>query len=144
MSQADPLRNSLFTTSGALIDSVDKKMMLVLRDNTTLFGVLRSFDQFGNLVLQDSYERIYVDDCYADIPKGLFLIRGENLVMMGEIDLDDEDDIPQTKISHEKALTALADRSNAKLKDNATKNSVMHKLGFAAELDDRQDLYLLH
>jgi U6 snRNA-associated Sm-like protein LSm1 len=41
----DPLQNSLFTTSGALVNSVDKKMILVLRDNTKLFGVLRSFDQ---------------------------------------------------------------------------------------------------
>lgn len=81
----DPLSNSAFTTSGALIDCLDKKMVLVLRDNTKLFGVLRSFDQYGNLVFQDSYERIYVDNCYADIPKGVYLIRGENVVLMGEI-----------------------------------------------------------
>ena len=81
----DPLASSAFTTSGALIDCVDKRMVLVLRDNTKLFGVLRSFDQYGNLVFQDSFERIYVDDCYADIPKGVYLIRGENVVLMGEI-----------------------------------------------------------
>lgn len=81
----DPLANSAFTTSGALIDCVDKKMVLVLRDNSKLFGVLRSFDQYGNLVFQDSYQRIYVDDCYADVPKGVYLIRGENVVLMGEI-----------------------------------------------------------
>ena len=67
------------------MDCVDKKMVLVLRDNTKLIGVLRSFDQYGNLVLQDSIERIHVQECYADIPKGVYLIRGENVVLMGEI-----------------------------------------------------------
>lgn len=84
-SKMDPLANSAFTTSGALIDCVDKKMVLVLRDNTKLFGVLRSFDQYGNLVLQDSYQRIYVDESYADVPKGVYLVRGENVVLMGEL-----------------------------------------------------------
>ena len=81
----EALANSAFTTSGALMDCVDKKMVLVLRDNTKLIGVLRSFDQYGNLVLQDSIERIHVQECYADIPKGVYLIRGENVVLMGEI-----------------------------------------------------------
>lgn len=39
--------NVLFTTSGALVDCVDKKMMAILRDGKKLIGVLRSYDQFG-------------------------------------------------------------------------------------------------
>ncbi|RCH80564.1 Sm-like protein, partial [Rhizopus stolonifer] len=56
--------------------------MVVLRDGRKLIGILRSFDQF---VLQDTIERIYVNGCYGDIPRGVFLIRGENVVLLGEI-----------------------------------------------------------
>jgi U6 snRNA-associated Sm-like protein LSm1 len=35
--------------------------------------------------LQDTIERIYVGNCYGDIPRGIFLIRGENVVLLGEI-----------------------------------------------------------
>jgi hypothetical protein len=39
----------------------------------------------ANLVLQDTVERLFVRDLYADIPRGVFLIRGENVLMLGEI-----------------------------------------------------------
>ncbi|THC89029.1 hypothetical protein EYZ11_011523 [Aspergillus tanneri] len=47
-----------------------------------------------NLVLQDTIERMYAGNLYADIPRGIFLVRGENVLLLGEIDLDKEDDIP--------------------------------------------------
>jgi len=49
-------------------------------------GVLRSFDQFANLVLESTVERVFVGEQYGDIPLGLQLIRGENVVLLGEID----------------------------------------------------------
>ena len=39
----------------------------------------------ANLVLQDTIERIFVADLYADIPRGIYLVRGENVLMLGEI-----------------------------------------------------------
>ncbi|KAJ7492575.1 hypothetical protein FB451DRAFT_1218870 [Mycena latifolia] len=69
-----------FTTSGSLVDCVDRKMLVVLRDGRKLHGVLRSYDQFANLVLEDTENW-----------HGLFLIRGEN------VDLDLEDEIPQRR-----------------------------------------------
>jgi U6 snRNA-associated Sm-like protein LSm1 len=32
---------------------------------------------------------------FADVPLGVFLIRGENVVLLGEVDLEMEDDIPR-------------------------------------------------
>lgn len=80
---------------------------MVLRDGRKLQGVLRSYDQFGepfssnvfrsasqnlanappsaNLVLEDTVERIYHQDVFAETWLGLFLIRGENVVLLGEI-----------------------------------------------------------
>lgn len=31
---------------------------------------------------------------YADVDRGLFLVRGENVLLLGEIDLDKDDDAP--------------------------------------------------
>lgn len=39
----------------------------------------------GNLVLQDTVERLFVQQLYADIERGLFLVRGENVSLLGEI-----------------------------------------------------------
>ncbi|KAI6031794.1 Sm-like ribonucleoprotein [Pisolithus microcarpus] len=89
-----------FTTSGALVDCVDRKMLVVLRDGRKLHGVLRSYDQFANLVLEDTVERIYHGNAFAEHWHGLFLIRGENVVLLGEIDLDQEDDIPLRQVDY--------------------------------------------
>ena len=39
----------------------------------------------ANLVLHETIERIYVGDRYGDIERGIYLIRGENVVLLGEI-----------------------------------------------------------
>ena len=46
----------------------------------------RSFDQFANLVLEGAVERIIVGALYAETPLGLYVVRGENVVLLGEID----------------------------------------------------------
>ena len=80
------------------------KMLVILRDGRKLHGVLRSYDQFGmswivcfgrlfctpfcptaNLVLEDTVERIYHENVFAESWRGLYLIRGENVVLLGEI-----------------------------------------------------------
>ncbi|KAI6897621.1 hypothetical protein KC333_g5040 [Hortaea werneckii] len=89
----------MFTTAAQLLDLTDKKLMIALRDGRKLIGVLRSWDQFGNLVLQDTIERLFVNSkgqaLWADIERGLFLVRGENVSLLGEIDLDKDDYIPE-------------------------------------------------
>jgi U6 snRNA-associated Sm-like protein LSm1 len=39
----------------------------------------------ANLVLQDTLERIFVKNVYSDIQRGIFLVRGENVLLLGEI-----------------------------------------------------------
>ena len=61
-------------------------MLVQLRDGRKIIGVLRSFDQFANIVLEQAVERIIVDKRYADVPLGLYIVRGENVVLLGQID----------------------------------------------------------
>ena len=49
------------------------------------FLLIWRYNVIANLVLQDTIERIYVGNCYGYIPRGIFLIRGENVVLLGEI-----------------------------------------------------------
>ena len=72
--------------TASLIEDVDKQIMVVLRDGRTLIGYLRSIDQYANLLLSSCFERIHVGNKYSDIPKGIYIIRGENVVLIGEVD----------------------------------------------------------
>ncbi|TMW48099.1 hypothetical protein DOY81_006839 [Sarcophaga bullata] len=89
-----------------LLEEVDKKLMVLLRDGRTLIGYLRSVDQFANLVLHRTIERIHVGNEYGDIPRGVFIIRGENVVLLGEIDREKESKLPLKEISVDEILDA--------------------------------------
>ncbi|KAK6454368.1 uncharacterized protein RJT20DRAFT_58229 [Scheffersomyces xylosifermentans] len=102
------LESYAFTTAAAIVGSVDRKIFVLLRDGRNIFGILRTFDQFANLVLQDTIERIYLDTDrddqdtseaeektpkrFGEAYRGIFMVRGENVVMLGELDIDREDD----------------------------------------------------
>ncbi|XP_074347976.1 sm-like protein LSM1B isoform X2 [Apium graveolens] len=77
-----------------------EKLLVLLRDGRKLLGILRSFDQFANAVLEGACERVIVGEVYCDIPLGLYIIRGENVVLIGELDLE-KDELPlhMTRVS---------------------------------------------
>jgi len=123
-----------FTTSGSLVDCVDRKMLVVLRDGRKLFGVLRSYDQFANLVLEDTVERIYHKDVFAEQWVGLFLIRGENVVLLGEIDLDREDEVPLKQVEWDVLLPYHRGDTDMKKQREEFKSQVLHEQkGFSKE-----------
>ncbi|KAG5885775.1 hypothetical protein JTB14_031211 [Gonioctena quinquepunctata] len=97
-----------------LLDELDKKLMVLLRDGRTLIGYLRSVDQFANLVLHQTTERIHVGKEYGDIPRGVFIVRGENVVLLGEIDASREEDLPLTQVSVDDILDAQRKEQESK------------------------------
>ncbi|KAL1992736.1 hypothetical protein VTN49DRAFT_3492 [Thermomyces lanuginosus] len=125
----------MFTTAAQLLDLTDKKLVLVLRDGRKLIGVLRSWDQFANIVLQDTVERIYAGNLYADIPRGLFLVRGENVLLLGEIDLDKEDDIPPflSKASPQEVYKLKKKEDEERKAKDKKKHGKLQGLGFEPE-----------
>ena len=87
-----------------------EKVLVHLRDDRKLVGVLRSYDQYGelllphlaldrplltcrplcvsaNLVLTQTVERMFhpPSKSYAQTDRGVFLVRGENVVLLGEV-----------------------------------------------------------
>ncbi|KAL3222891.1 hypothetical protein MRX96_028322 [Rhipicephalus microplus] len=95
--------------TASLLEELDKKLLVFLRDGRTLIGYLRSIDQFANLVLHQTVERIHVGRQYGDIPRGVFVIRGDNVVLLGEIDEDKEKDADLEEVSVEDILEITHD-----------------------------------
>lgn len=119
------LESYAFTTAAAIVGSVDRKIFVLLRDGRNVFGILRTFDQFANLVLQDTVERIYLPQSgdknarFAQVPRGVFMVRGENVVMFGELDIDKEDDHLTTmqQIGYAEAEREFRQRQSARVAD---------------------------
>ncbi|WAR22380.1 LSM1-like protein [Mya arenaria] len=76
--------------TASLIEEIDKKLLVVLRDGRTLIGILRSIDQFANLVLHRTIERIHVGKKYGDIPRGIFIdVENEGNLPLEEVPIDE-------------------------------------------------------
>lgn len=103
-----------FIQAASLIEQLDKKLMVMLRDGKILIGYLRSVDQFSNLVLHRTVERIYVGKKFGDIPRGVFLIRGENVAVLGEIDPLKESQQPAQEVSVTEILQAQQQEQDEK------------------------------
>lgn len=67
---------------GHLINSVFRELSQKLIIYQYFFIL---FVDLGNLVLTDVYERYYVDLEYGEEYRGVYLIRGENVVLVGEL-----------------------------------------------------------
>ncbi|KAJ1975713.1 hypothetical protein H4R35_003026 [Dimargaris xerosporica] len=134
------LPNHLFTTSGSLVDLLDKRLLVILRDGRKILGFLRSYDQYANLVLQDSVERIYVKDAYGDIQRGVFVIRGENVVLLGEIDNIKDDEQPLQELPYDQVLRIQQAEAEARQQKEKVKNQLLHNQGFSVDFLET-DLY---
>lgn len=78
---------------------------MYLRDFRTFVGTLRSYDQFHNLLLSHTYERSYTEladptleakFAYKEDYRGMFLVRGDNVVLLGR--LDEQLDIDEIRL----------------------------------------------
>jgi U6 snRNA-associated Sm-like protein LSm1 len=90
--------------TASLIEDIDKQLMVILRDGRTLIGYLRSIDQYANLLLSSTIERIHVGTKYGDIPRGIYMIRGENVVLTGEVDFSIPLKVNMIKVSVQEIL----------------------------------------
>jgi len=114
-----------------LLDLIDRKLMILLRDGRTLIGYLRSVDQFANLVLHKAIERIHVSDKYGDMERGIFIIRGENVVLLGEIDREKEEQLNSklTQVSVEEILDMQRREIEGKQEKSALMRSRLKQRG---------------
>ncbi|GAM25320.1 hypothetical protein SAMD00019534_084950 [Acytostelium subglobosum LB1] len=118
----------------SLSDEVDKKLIVVLRDGKKFIGVLRTFDQFANIVLQETVERIYVGDKYGEKNLGVFFIRGDTVVILGEIDPEKEvKEKRLTKVSWEEIQQAQRVEKERKEQEELLKRKIMLDSGLTID-----------
>jgi len=73
--------------TSSLESFVNKVISVITGDGRNIVGTLKGFDQTINLILDDSQERVYsVDHGIEIVPLGLYIIRGDNVAIIGEID----------------------------------------------------------
>ena len=103
----------------ALVEELDKLLLVQLRDGRKLVGILRSFDQFANLVLEQATERVIVGSMYAEVPLGLHVVRGENVVLLGEIDESRDPPASLKKVTEQEIRQAQkAEKEQEKIKQS--------------------------
>ncbi|CEO58960.1 Sm-like protein LSM1B [Penicillium cataractarum] len=85
-----------------LMSLINKKVLILTVDGRTLLGTLLSTDQLTNIVLTNTVERIIRtpddDEPSAQVEHGLYLIRGDNVVVCGEVDEKIDADIDWSKV----------------------------------------------
>lgn len=68
---------------------INKLVNIVTADGRIIIGTLRGFDQAINIILDESHERVFSStDGVEQVLLGLYIIRGDNVALIGEIDED--------------------------------------------------------
>lgn len=62
---------------------LEQSVVVLLRDGRYLYGLMKSFDQFNSIALDMVIERIFHGMKYAERKREMFVIRGENISMIG-------------------------------------------------------------
>ncbi|GMH11282.1 hypothetical protein Nepgr_013123 [Nepenthes gracilis] len=82
-------RNSRMSTGPGLESLVDQTISVITNDGRNIVGVLKGFDQATNIILDESHERVYsTKEGVQQLVLGLYIIRGDNISIIGELDED--------------------------------------------------------
>ncbi|GAA99504.1 uncharacterized protein L969DRAFT_47297 [Mixia osmundae IAM 14324] len=81
---------------------IDKRVLVITADGRTILGDLKGFDQTTNVILSDSIERVYsLEEPVEEVPLGLFVVRGDNVTLVGELDGEREREMDLSTIRAE-------------------------------------------
>lgn len=75
----------LYQTHSVFLCIFPEFVCVVTCDGRTIVGELAGHDQVQNLILKDSYERLYsLEESVERVPLGLYVIRGDNVALVSE------------------------------------------------------------
>ncbi|KAJ1501160.1 hypothetical protein HMI54_004946 [Coelomomyces lativittatus] len=94
----------------------------------------------SNLVFQDTIERIHVGEAYSDIERGIFLVRGENVVLLGEMDGELEDQLGLNSVPIEAILLLQKQEAEKRQVYQKIQKKVLSGVGFSVDFD-KHDVY---
>ncbi|URD77424.1 Glycosyl hydrolases family 28 [Musa troglodytarum] len=91
-----------------------EKLLVLFLDGQKIMGILSSFDKFASVVVEGACAQVIVGDLYYDIPLGLYVIRGNNIILGGELDLEGQN-LPTDPINVSVAAFRRAQLSRVQL-----------------------------
>jgi len=59
---------------------------IITADGRNFIGTLKGFDQTINIILEESFERVYSMTGVEQVLLGLYIIRGDNIAVIGVLD----------------------------------------------------------
>lgn len=82
-----------------LADYVNRRVTVITNDGRNIVGIMRGFDQVCNVILEQSLERLFMKDNPVQIvPLGLYIIRGDNIAIVGDVDAEKDDKMEWEKV----------------------------------------------
>lgn len=97
--------------------------------------------QLANLVLQDCVERFYVNETFADVDHPVFLVRGESVVLIGEIDDENIEQKPLKKAPASKVLPLVDEQLRQRKHDELQQTVAQARRGLCRTVVDMADFY---
>ncbi|XP_068167841.1 U6 snRNA-associated Sm-like protein LSm1 isoform X2 [Antennarius striatus] len=94
-----------------------------------------------NLVFHQTVERIHVGQKFGDIPRGIFIVRGENVVLLGEIDTERPSQAPLQQVSIEEILEEQRLQQQTRQETDRVKMQVLKDRGLSVPRPDNLDEY---
>ena len=58
---------------------LNRTVSVITSDGRVIMGILKGFDQSINLVLDDSFERVFTLNGVEQVNLGVYIIRGDNV-----------------------------------------------------------------
>eukprot|EP00040_Diaphanoeca_grandis_P005142 m.31536 g.31536 ORF g.31536 m.31536 type:complete len:93 (+) comp16479_c0_seq1:219-497(+) len=82
------------------MDAYNNKMVsIVTQDGRYIVGTLKGYDQATNLILKKCHERVFSIEVGVElVPLGLYIIRGDNIAVIGEIDEEKDEGLELEEI----------------------------------------------
>ncbi|KNA11857.1 hypothetical protein SOVF_131280 [Spinacia oleracea] len=86
-------------TGPGLEPLVDQMISVITNDGRNIVGILKGFDQATNIILDESHERVFsTKEGVQQIVLGLYIIRGDNISIIGELDENLDADIELSRL----------------------------------------------
>ncbi|WVQ78748.1 hypothetical protein IAT38_000835 [Cryptococcus sp. DSM 104549] len=78
---------------------IDHTVQVILYDGRIIVGKLKGYDPRTNLILADCVEREYSPETGVEmVPLGLYVIKGDNVVLVGDVDEERDSTIDYTEV----------------------------------------------
>ncbi|KDN52928.1 hypothetical protein K437DRAFT_132640 [Tilletiaria anomala UBC 951] len=86
----------------SLVAYTEKQVLLITQDGRVIVGQLRGFDTAGSIILSQCIERIYsAEDGVEELPLGLYIVRGDAIALIGEMDVEKDKAIDHSSVRAE-------------------------------------------